>query len=67
LIIARRPADASRQPPESWRVEQVKMPNAVFTKDRMLAWGAAVLRVGDDLYVYGTEERRGKNPRIGPW
>jgi hypothetical protein len=26
----------------------------------MLAWGAAVLRVGDDLYVYGTDERRGK-------
>jgi len=47
------------QPPEAWRVEQVKMPNAVFTKDRMLAWGAAVLRVGDDLYVYGTDERPG--------
>jgi hypothetical protein len=52
-------ADAD-QPPESWRVEQVRMPNAVFSKDRMLAWGAAVLRVGDDLYVYGTDERRGK-------
>jgi hypothetical protein len=48
------------KPPESWRVEQAKMPNAVFSKDRMLAWGAAVLRVGDDLYVYGTDERRGK-------
>jgi Domain of unknown function (DUF4185) len=52
-------ADADK-PPESWRVEQVKMPNAVFSKDRTLAWGAAVLRVGDDLYVYGTDERRGK-------
>jgi hypothetical protein len=52
-------ANADR-PPESWRVEQVKMPNAVFSDDRMLAWGAAVLRVGDDLYVYGTDERRGK-------
>jgi hypothetical protein len=50
------------KPPESWRVEQVEMPNAVFSKDRMLAWGAAVLRVGDDLYVYGTDERRGKGP-----
>jgi Domain of unknown function (DUF4185) len=48
------------QPPESWRVEQVRMPNTVFSKDRMLAWGAAALRVGDDLYVYGTDERRGK-------
>lgn len=54
-------ADANR-PPESWRVEQVKMPNAVFSTDRTLAWGAAVLRVGDELYVYGTDERRGKGP-----
>jgi hypothetical protein len=52
-------ADADK-PPDSWRVEQVKMPNAVFSKDHMLAWGAAVLRVGDDLYVYGTDERRRK-------
>jgi hypothetical protein len=50
----------AEQPPETWRVEQVKMPNTVFSDDRMLAWGAAVLRVGDDLYVYGTDERRGK-------
>src|SRR5579871_4062679 len=50
------------QPPESWRVEQVKMPNAVFSKDRVLAWGAAVLRVGDELFVYGIDERRGKGP-----
>ena len=54
-------ADADK-PPESWRVEQVKMPNAVFSKGRTLAWGAAVLRVGDDLYVYGIDERRGKGP-----
>jgi hypothetical protein len=54
-------ADADK-PPGSWRVEQVKMPNAVFSKERILAWGAAVLRVGDDLYVYGTDERRGKGP-----
>jgi hypothetical protein len=54
-------ADAD-QPPDSWRVEQVKMPNAVFTKDRWLAWGAAVLRVGDDPHVYATDERRGKDP-----
>jgi hypothetical protein len=50
------------QPPESWRVVQVKMPNAVFAKDRTLVWGAAVLRVGDDLFVYGIDERRGKGP-----
>jgi hypothetical protein len=46
--------------PEQWRIEQVKMPNTVFTDDRMLVWGAAVLRIDDDLYVYGTDERRGQ-------
>lgn len=50
------------EPPGSWRVEQVKMPNAVFSNDRMLAWGAAALRVGNDLYVYGTDEHRGTGP-----
>ena len=52
-------ADAD-QPPESWHVKQTKMPNTVFSGDRVLVWGAAVLRIGDDLYVYGTDERRGK-------
>jgi hypothetical protein len=54
-------ADADK-PPESWRIDQVKMPNVVFSTDRILTWGTAVLRVGDDLYVYGTDERRGKGP-----
>ena len=47
------------QPPEAWRIEQVKMPNTVFSNDRTLVWGAAVLRVGDNVYIYGTDERRG--------
>jgi hypothetical protein len=51
---------ANADKPELWRVQQVKMPNTVFAKERTLAWGAAALRVGDDLYVYGTDERRGK-------
>ena len=46
--------------PEQWHVEQAKMPNTVFTADRMLVWGAAVFRLGDDLYVYGTDEHRGQ-------
>jgi Domain of unknown function (DUF4185) len=50
----------AEQPPEHWRVQQVKMPNTVFSHDRTLAWGAATLRVHDDLYVYGIDERRGK-------
>jgi hypothetical protein len=52
----------AHMPPESWRVQQVKMPNALFSKDRTLTWGAAVLRLGDDLYVYGIDERRGRGP-----
>jgi len=51
-------ANAER-PPEEWRVEQVKLPNVLFSEERTLVWGAAVLRVGDDLYIYGTDERRG--------
>jgi hypothetical protein len=48
------------RPPESWRVEQVKMRNTLFTKERVVTWGATALRVGDELYVYGIDERRGK-------
>jgi Domain of unknown function (DUF4185) len=48
-------------PPETWHVEQVRMPNTVFSEARLLTWGAAVLQVGDDLYVYGTDERRGQS------
>jgi hypothetical protein len=48
------------QRPERWRVQQGKMPNTEFLHNRILAWGAATLRVHDDLYVYGFDERRGK-------
>jgi hypothetical protein len=54
-------ADADK-PPERWRVAQVKMPNTLFSRGHVLTWGAAVLRVGRDLYVYGTDEWRGKGP-----
>jgi hypothetical protein len=43
--------------PDAWRVEQVKLPNTLFLNERILTWGAAVLRVGDDLYVYGYDQR----------
>jgi hypothetical protein len=46
------------QPPESWRVGQSKLPNTIFSEKRTLAWGAAILQVEDDLYVYGIDERR---------
>jgi hypothetical protein len=50
------------QPPECWRVEQVKLPNVMFSDERTLTWGAAMLRVGNDLFIYGADERRGKGP-----
>ena len=48
------------QSPETWHIRQAKMPNTVFSEDHILEWGAAVLRTDDYLYVYGTDERRGK-------
>jgi hypothetical protein len=48
------------KPPTAWRVEQMKMRNTHLSEERMLTWGAAVLRAGDDLYIYGTDERRGR-------
>lgn len=51
--------DAEQRPSE-WNVTQVKMPNAIFTSDRTLVWGASTVRIGDLLYVYGTDEHRGQ-------
>ena len=47
------------QSPDRWHVEMTKLSNVEFTSNRLLTWGAAVLQVGDDLYVYGTDERIG--------
>jgi hypothetical protein len=51
-------ADAS---PEFWRVDQMKMSNTVFSEVRTLVWGAAIQPLGDDLYIFGTDERRRKD------
>jgi hypothetical protein len=48
--------------PMAWRIEQKKLPNSMFTAERNVCFGAATLRVGDDLYVYGIDEDRQKNP-----
>jgi hypothetical protein len=42
--------------PTSWRMEQRKLPCTVFSAERGLTFGAAMLRDGDYLYVYGTDE-----------
>lgn len=41
--------------PTLWKVEQRKIPFSEFTSRRELAFGAAVLRQGDYLYIYATE------------
>jgi hypothetical protein len=43
-------------PPLSWRMEQIKMPCAIFTPQRELSFGASVVEDGAYLYVYGTDE-----------
>jgi hypothetical protein len=42
--------------PTSWRCEQLKLPCTIFSPERELTFGAAVLRDKDYLYVYGTDE-----------
>jgi hypothetical protein len=42
--------------PTSWRCEQLKLPCTIFSPERELTFGAAVLRDRDYLYIYGTDE-----------
>jgi hypothetical protein len=42
--------------PTLWRCEQLKLPCTIFSRERELTFGAAVLRDNDHLYVYGTDE-----------
>jgi hypothetical protein len=42
--------------PTAWRCEQRKLPCTLFSPERQLTFGAAVLRDHDYLYVYGTDE-----------
>ncbi len=51
------------EPPLSWRIAQRKVPCEIIDSKRELAFGAAVLRDGDYLYVFGTDEDKG---RFGP-
>jgi hypothetical protein len=48
--------DNPTDPPMSWRVTQRKLPCSIFTPQREVAFGAATLREGEYLYIYGTDE-----------
>jgi Domain of unknown function (DUF4185) len=45
--------------PERWRVEQKRIPHTDFSGPRRLSFGAEVLREGDQVFIYGTDERQG--------
>jgi hypothetical protein len=47
--------------PTAWKVEQRKLPCTVFSSERSLCFGNAVLCEGDHLYIYGIDE----NPKRG--
>ena len=45
--------------PERWKVEQKRIPFTDFSGKRRLSFGAATLRNGDHVFIYGTDERQG--------
>ena len=54
LAIVDNPADE----PEKWRVKLRQLPMVEFAVQRQRSWGSTLLVDGDDLYVYGFDERR---------
>jgi hypothetical protein len=56
LAVVQNPDD---DPPD-WRLRQHQLPFARFRPGHTQSWGAAVLRDGGQVYVYGYDERRGK-------
>lgn len=43
--------------PTQWKVEQTRIPFTHFDADREINFGCAVCRMGDYLYIYGTDEK----------
>ena len=42
--------------PDRWRIEQKKLPYSDFSGTRRLSFGAAMMREGEHLFIYGTDE-----------
>ena len=53
LGVIANPHDA----PAAWRVTQTKLPFTELSDARHLIFGAAVLRDGERIYIYGTDQR----------
>lgn len=54
----------SLAPPLEWQVEQAKLPCVEFTSERYRNFGAATLVDGGYLYIYGTDEDRGRKKLV---
>lgn len=46
--------------PTAWKIQYAKVPFAEISKERTRSFGSAVLRVGEQAYIYGYEEKPGK-------
>lgn len=42
--------------PKGWRLKQLRLPHTIFSPERELTFGAAILERNDFLYIYGTDE-----------
>lgn len=42
--------------PTLWRLEQHRLPHTIFSTERELTFGAALMKQGSQLYIYGTDE-----------
>jgi hypothetical protein len=56
LAIVNNPLDA----PTQWHVNQIRLPYAEFRPDHELTFGAALLKEGRYLYIYGVADQVGK-------
>jgi len=45
-------------PPTSWRVQQLKLPFALYTPQREITFGAALHKDGEFVYIYGVDDVR---------
>lgn len=48
------------KPPANWSVTYAKVPFGEFTPERKRSYGSAVLRIQDQVFIYGYEEKPGR-------
>jgi hypothetical protein len=55
--------DNPSDPPLKWRITQRKLPYEIYSPQRELTYGSAVLRDGEYLYLYGADEDKRRASR----